>query len=154
MFFQLSRSQDLTATPKIGNLPNIRFEKLKADTQEPHPRGKQVKSDIGMARKVTQKYNTRSRVNHVTTFKNTPKMFKMYTEDTSKTHIGTYYISQTDPKKDTITVEPLENHINYETTEKNPRIQRPSKYGCTSMDQLNVQQNWPSVPGLERTCRN
>ena len=29
-----------------------------------------------MAGKVTHKYNTRSRVNHVTTFKNTPKIFK------------------------------------------------------------------------------
>ena len=42
-----------------------------------------------MARKGKHKYNTRSRVNHVKTFKNKPKMFKIDTTDTSKTHIGT-----------------------------------------------------------------
>ena len=54
--------------------------------------------------KGTHEYNTRSRVNHVSTFKNTPKMFKMDMIDTSKTHIGSDYISNTDPKKDTIAV--------------------------------------------------
>ena len=52
----------------------MRFEKIKSDTPVslPHviPEGKkQGKSDIIRARKVTHKYNTRSRVNHVTTFK-------------------------------------------------------------------------------------
>ena len=46
------------------------------------------KSDIRRARKVTHKYNNRSRVNHVTTFKNSPKMFKMNVIDTAKSHIG------------------------------------------------------------------
>ena len=71
-----------------------------------------------MARKGTHKYNTSSIVNHVTTFKNIPKNFKMDTTDTSKTNIGSDYISRTDPKKDTITVEPLANHIKCETTGK------------------------------------
>ena len=71
-----------------------------------------------MARKITYKYNTRSTVNHVTTFNNTPKMFKMDTKDTSKTHIGFDYIDHKDTKKDTITMEPLENYINCETNGK------------------------------------
>ena len=60
-----------------------------------------------MARKGAHKYNIRSRVNHVTTFKNTPKVFKMDTPDTSKIHIGSDYIDHKDPQKDIITVEPL-----------------------------------------------
>ena len=74
-----------------------------------------------MAITVTHKYNTRSitkRVNHVTTFKNTPKMFKMDMIDTAKTRIGSDCIAHTDPQKDTITVEPLAHHINCETTGK------------------------------------
>ena len=82
----------------------MRFGKIKSDTTEPQPHvipeeKKKEKSDIRMARKGTHKYNTRSRVNHVKTFKNTPKMFKMDTTDTSKTHIGTDYIVSTDSKK-------------------------------------------------------
>ena len=60
---------------------------------------KQGKIDIIRAIKGTHKYNTRSRVNHVTTFKNTPKIFKMDMTDTAKTHIGSDYISHIDPKK-------------------------------------------------------
>ena len=71
-----------------------------------------------MARKGTHKYYTRSRVNHITTFKNIPKMFKMDTPYTSKIHIGSDYISHTDPQKDATTVEPLANHITCETTGK------------------------------------
>ena len=71
-----------------------------------------------MVRKGTHNYNTSSRVNHVTTFKNTPKIFQMDMTDTAKTYIGSYYIAHTYPKKDTITVEPLEHHINCETTGK------------------------------------
>ena len=72
----------------------MRFGEIKADTTETQPYvipevEKQGKSDIRMARKGIHKYNTRSRVNHVKTFKNTPKMFKMDTKDISKTHIGT-----------------------------------------------------------------
>ena len=71
-----------------------------------------------MARKGTHKYNKRSRVNHAKKFKNTPKMFKMNTADTSTIHIYTDYISHTYPPKNTITVEPLAKKINCETTGK------------------------------------
>ena len=84
----------------------------------PHviPEGKQQgKSDIRRARKVTHKYNTRSRVNHVTTFKNTPQIFKNDMTDTSTTNIGSDYIDHTDPKKDTITAELVSHHITCET---------------------------------------
>ena len=59
----------------------MRFERLKADTPVPlqyvNPEKKQQeKSVIIRARKFTHKYNTRSKVNHVTAFKNTPQMFK------------------------------------------------------------------------------
>ena len=47
----------------------------------------QKQIDIRRAGKVTHKYNTRSRVNNVTKFKNTPQMFKMDRTDTSTTHI-------------------------------------------------------------------
>ena len=78
----------------------------------------QENSVIIRARKGTQKYNTRSRVNHVTTFKNTPQMFKKGMKDTSTTHIGSDYIAHTNPKIYTITVEPVEHHITFETTGK------------------------------------
>ena len=73
-----------------------------------------------MAITVTHKYNTRSitkRVNHVKTFKTAPNMFKMYAAEKMAPHIGTYYLAHIDSKKDTITVEPLANHINCKTTE-------------------------------------
>ena len=57
-------------------------------------------------------------LNHVTTFKNTPQMFKKDIKDTSTTHIGSEYISKTPLKKDTIIVEPVSHHITYETTRK------------------------------------
>ena len=63
----------------------------------------------------TNKYKTRSStkiVNHVTTFKNAPNMFKMDSTEKIKTHTGTDYLATIDPKKYTITVEPIENHIN------------------------------------------
>ena len=63
-------------------------------------------------------YNTSFKVNDVTTFKNTPQMFKKDMIDTSTTHIGSYYISKTDPKKDTITLEPLSHHITCEINGK------------------------------------
>ena len=52
------------------------------------------------------------------TFKNTPQMFKNYMLDISTTHIGSNYIAKTDPKKDTITVEPLSHRIACDTIEK------------------------------------
>ena len=82
---------------------------------------RQEKSDIRMARTGTHKYNTRSstnRINHVTTFKNTPKIFIMDKMYISKTHIGTHYLAFTDTPKDTITVESIANHIICETTGK------------------------------------
>ena len=63
-------------------------------------------SDIIGAIKGKYNYNSRSRVNHVKTFKNTPKMFKIDMADTEKKQIGSEYISHTDPKIDTITVKP------------------------------------------------
>ena len=79
---------------------------------------KQENSVIKRARKGTHKYNTRSKVNHVTTFKNTPQMFKKDMKNTSTTHIESEYIAKTDPKKGTITVEPVSHHITCETTGK------------------------------------
>ena len=97
------RIQDLTVTPKIGKLTEMIFGKIKANIPESQSHGipeieKQEKSDIIMVRKVTHQYKNRSRVNHATTFKNKPKMFIMDTEDTSKTNIGSDYISHIDPK--------------------------------------------------------
>ena len=73
----------------------MRFGKIESDTQVPlsHviPEGKQQgKSDITRSKESTHKYNTRFRVNHVTTFKNIPQMFQKVTTDTSTTHIGAY----------------------------------------------------------------
>ena len=69
------------------------FGKIKPGKPVPIPHvipeeKKQGKSYIRRARKVIHKYNNRSRFNHVTLFKNTPKMFKTDMTDTSKTHIG------------------------------------------------------------------
>ena len=69
---------------------------IKADTPEAHLHvipevEKTPKSDIGVERTSTHKYNTRSstkRVNHVTTFKNAPKMFPVEATEKIKTHIG------------------------------------------------------------------
>ena len=99
------------------------FERIKADTSVPMPhvlsKGKQQgKIHIRRARKGTHKYNTRSRVNHVTTFKNTPQIFKKDMKDTSTTHIGSDYIVHADPEKDTITVEPVSHHITCKITGK------------------------------------
>ena len=58
------------------------------------------------------------RVNHVTTLKNSSKMFKMDVTDTEKSHIGSDYIAHTDPKIYIITVEPLAYHIHCKTTGK------------------------------------
>ena len=90
--------------------------------------GKTSKSDISMERKSPHKYNIRSstnRVNHVTTFKTAPNMFKIDAAEKITTHIGTDYLARTDPQKYTTKVELLSNHINCETT-KNIRLQRTS----------------------------
>ena len=91
------------------------FGQIKVDIPEPLPhvtpdKKQQEKSFIRRSRKGTHKYNTRSEVNHVTTFKDTPQMFKNNMTDTSTTHIGSYYISKIDPQKYTITVEPVAEH--------------------------------------------
>ena len=65
------------------------------------------------------KYITRSitkRVNHLTTFKTAPNMFKIDAAEEITTHLGTYYLFHIAPRKDIITVEPLANNINCETT--------------------------------------
>ena len=71
----------------------MRSGTIKADTlvtlTHVIPQGKQQeKSDTIRGRKGTYNYNTRSRVNHMTTFNNTPQMFKKDMTDTSKMHIG------------------------------------------------------------------
>ena len=63
---------------------------------------KTPKGDIILEITITHKYNIISstkRVNHVTTFKNETKMFKMDAKYEIKTHIGIYYFSCIYPKK-------------------------------------------------------
>ena len=82
---------------------------------------KPQRNDIKMDRNGPHKYNTGSstkKVNHVTTFKTVPNMFKMDAAEKMTTHKGTYYLTNIDPRKDTITVEQLSNHINFKTTGK------------------------------------
>ena len=54
----------------------------------------------------------------MTAFKKTTQMFKKDIIDTSITHIGSDYIYKTEPKRDTIKVEPVAHHITCETTWK------------------------------------
>ena len=101
----------------------MRLGKIKEYTPEPHPhvildREQLGKSDVRRSIKGTYMYNTRSKVNYVTTFNNTPQMFKNDMTDTSTTHIGSDYIAHTGPKKDTITLEPVAHHITCETNGK------------------------------------
>ena len=80
--------------------------------------GKTPKNYIRMERTGTHKYNTRfitKRVNHVTTFKNAPKMFQEDAMEKIKTHIGTDYVSCIETKEETITVYPMANYINCRT---------------------------------------
>ena len=100
--------------------------KKKTDTPEEQPHvilevEKPQKSDIRTEINGPHNYNTRSRnkrVNHVTTFKTAPNMFKMDVTDRKTTHIGTYYLARIDPKKDTITMQPIAIYINCKTTGK------------------------------------
>ena len=78
---------------KIEIFSKTIFGKIKADIPVPMPHvipedQKQEKIDIRKARKGTHKYNIKFRVNHVITFKNSPKMFKMDVTDIAKEHIG------------------------------------------------------------------
>ena len=90
----------------------MRFGKIKVDTSEPQPHmvpevEKPQKSDIRVKITGTHNYKTMAstkRVNHVTTFKNTPNMFKMDAEERIKTHIGIDYLARIDPKKHRIVV--------------------------------------------------
>ena len=71
----------------------MRFGKIKVDTPVPLThlnleKKQQEESVLRRARTGTHKYNTRSKLNHVTTFNNTPQMFKKDMTDTSTTHIG------------------------------------------------------------------
>ena len=64
------------------------------------------------------KYNTRSstkRFNHATTFKNALNMFKMDAAEKITTHLDTDYLAFIEPKKDTIAVKPVANHVNFNT---------------------------------------
>ena len=54
----------------------------------------------------------------MTTFKNSPNMLEMDVAEKMKTHIGTDYFVRIYPQKETITVEPIENHIDCKTTGK------------------------------------
>ena len=115
-FFQPIRSQDLTVKPNIEKVPKMRFEKIKVDKPVPLSHvikeGKQQgKSDIIRVRTVTHNYNTRSRVNHVTTFNNTPQLLKNDMTNRSTTHVVLDYIAHTYTKKDTIKVEPVAHHL-------------------------------------------
>ena len=94
IYFQPSRN--LAVTPKIGKLPKMRIGRIKADTPDPQTNvipevEKTSKSDTIVKRTGTHKYKTRSstkRVNHVTTFKNSPNMFKIDAAE-KKTHTHT-----------------------------------------------------------------
>ena len=74
-------------------------EKVYTPEAQPHviPEvGKPQINDIRMDRNGPHKYNTSSstnRVNHVTTFKTAPNMFKMDAAEKITTHIGTDYFS-------------------------------------------------------------
>ena len=82
------------------------------DTAKAQPRvtpvlEKPQKSNNGMERNGQYKYNTISstnRVNHVTTFKNAPKMFQVEATERIKTQIFTDYFDRIDLKEEKITV--------------------------------------------------
>ena len=121
-----STKQKFSSYTKNRKIAKNENWKIKADTTDPRPRvipevEKPQKSDIRLKVTSTYKYKTSSstkRVNHVTTFKNAPNIFKMEAIEKIKTHIGTDYLARIDPKKDTIAVEPIAKHINCETTGK------------------------------------
>ena len=50
------------------------------------------------------------------TFKNAPKMLQVDVTEKIKIHIDTDYFDRIDPKELTMTVEPMPNQINCETT--------------------------------------
>ena len=86
----------------------MRIEGEKADTPDVQPNvipevERLQRSDIRMEINGPRKYNSRSntkRVNHVTTLKIAPNMFKMDAEEKITTHIDTSYLAHTDLKKD------------------------------------------------------
>ena len=81
----------------------MRFGKIKEDTPVPLTHVILEEKKTGRyfhlkGKKNTHRYNTRSKFKHVTTFKNTPKMFKNYMAYTSTIHIGSDCIDKTYPK--------------------------------------------------------
>ena len=79
----------------------MKIGKIKANTLEAHPHvilevWEIPKSDIRVEIISTHKYNTISitkRVNHLTNFKNAPKIFKMDATEKLKMHIGIDYFA-------------------------------------------------------------
>ena len=88
---------------------------IKADTPKSQPHdilevGKTTKSVIRVEITSTYKYNTRSstkRVNHVTNFKNAPKMFPLEATEKIRLHIVSGYHACMEPQKERTTVEPI-----------------------------------------------
>ena len=107
-------------------MQNIKIGKIKVDTPGAQPHvipevGEIPKSDIRMERTGIHKYNTRSstkRVNHVTTFKNAPKIFQEEAKENIRMHMGTDYFSFIYPKGKTATLESMANHSKCKTTGK------------------------------------
>ena len=54
----------------------------------------------------------------MTTFKNAPKKIPLETTEKIRLHTDSYYVESIDPQKETITVEPMANHIHREITGK------------------------------------
>ena len=71
-----------------------------------------------------------------------------------KMHIGKDYFARIEPeKKNNNSVTNGKPH-QQQNNRENLLIQRISQDVYTSLDQLNVQQNWPHVPGFKKTYRN
>ena len=92
------------------------------------------------------------RVSHVTTFKNSPNMFKMdASEKLGNTQAHTTLLEYTLKKK--------QSHWHQqqatltEVIQKNIIIQRHSQDICIGKDHFNVQQTWMTIPRLERKKR-
>ena len=143
-------------------MSKITIGKIKAVTLEVQPHlilevEKTPKSDNRVERTSTQNYDTRyiiKRVNHMTTFKDGPKMFSLKATEENKKHIGTDYFACIDPKKETIIVEPMVNHIHCKTAgilgvyKDLVNIDEPvwTDSMCNKLDRLSQRQ--------KKTCRN
>ena len=98
-------------------------KKIKVDAPEPQPRviqevEKNPKSDIIVERTSTHKYTNCSitkRVNYVTPLEMHSTCLKRTQQKKhTHTHIGIDYFACVDPKKETITMEPIANNIHFE----------------------------------------